>query len=537
MRARQPRVPRRARPGRATSSRTSRCRATTASRAARATCRRGTARRSSGSRSTSAGRRVRRRRAVLRAACGEDVAKWDALVSPNAFSTAIFRRAFDYDGRDPRDGLSAQRPAELAAAAGERRERRARCARPRRTRRAPSCTRRPGATRGRSTSSSTSRRSARRFGDEPRAPPPPAPACAGAAARTCAGRRSTSPRIRDIRELYLAADVLVTDYSSAMFDFAVTRQADALLHVRPRRVPRRDARLLLRLRGRGARTAARDHGRGGRRARGPRRGRPRATRPPTTPSASASARSRTARRRARHRGVLRRAAGAPVELGEDPVRHRGPREALAQAPRGRPHPSALAVSGSASSSSAAASASGSVGSTTRPVTPSSTISGIAQRIGGDARQAVHHRLEEDDPERLVERRHHERRWRAGTSSTKASLARGGASIDPAGQRDARPAAATSIARRADDDELGLRALRSRTAGQARSSSRPPLRSKSRPTKRNRGGSHVRSPALGDLRKIACPRRPRTTFSGACPKSSMNVRRSHSLIVKITSVSS
>ena len=28
----------------------------------------------------------------------------------------------------------------------------------------------------------------------------------------------------DIRELYLAADVLVTDYSSAMFDFAVTRK-------------------------------------------------------------------------------------------------------------------------------------------------------------------------------------------------------------------------------------------------------------------------------------------------------------------------
>jgi CDP-glycerol glycerophosphotransferase len=29
---------------------------------------------------------------------------------------------------------------------------------------------------------------------------------------------------QDLRELYLAADVLVTDYSSSMFDFAVTRK-------------------------------------------------------------------------------------------------------------------------------------------------------------------------------------------------------------------------------------------------------------------------------------------------------------------------
>ena len=32
------------------------------------------------------------------------------------------------------------------------------------------------------------------------------------------------PAQQDIRELYLAADVLLTDYSSAMFDFAVTRK-------------------------------------------------------------------------------------------------------------------------------------------------------------------------------------------------------------------------------------------------------------------------------------------------------------------------
>ena len=52
-----------------------------------------------------------------------DVAKWDFLVSPNPFSTEIFRRAFRFDGRDPRDGLSAQRPAQLArrGASGARR--------------------------------------------------------------------------------------------------------------------------------------------------------------------------------------------------------------------------------------------------------------------------------------------------------------------------------------------------------------------------------------------------------------------------------
>ena len=36
------------------------------------------------------------------------------------------------------------------------------------------------------------------------------------------GACATSRCHPDIRELYLAADVLVTDYSSAMFDFAVT---------------------------------------------------------------------------------------------------------------------------------------------------------------------------------------------------------------------------------------------------------------------------------------------------------------------------
>ena len=35
----------------------------------------------------------------------------------------------------------------------------------------------------------------------------------------------------DVADLLLIADVLVTDYSSVMFDFAATEQADGLLHV------------------------------------------------------------------------------------------------------------------------------------------------------------------------------------------------------------------------------------------------------------------------------------------------------------------
>ena len=41
----------------------------------------------------------------------------------------------------------------------------------------------------------------------------------------------------NISELFLITDVLITDYSSVMFDFAVTGQADAVLHLRPGAVP------------------------------------------------------------------------------------------------------------------------------------------------------------------------------------------------------------------------------------------------------------------------------------------------------------
>ena len=41
----------------------------------------------------------------------------------------------------------------------------------------------------------------------------------------------------DIADLLLVTDVLVTDYSSVMFDFAVTGRPDRLLRVRPATLP------------------------------------------------------------------------------------------------------------------------------------------------------------------------------------------------------------------------------------------------------------------------------------------------------------
>ena len=61
----------------------------------------------------------------------------------------------------------------------------------------------------------------------------------------------------DINELMLVSDVLVTDYSSAIFEFALLRPADGLLRARLRGVRAR-ARLLLRLPDRRARPDLRD---------------------------------------------------------------------------------------------------------------------------------------------------------------------------------------------------------------------------------------------------------------------------------------
>jgi CDP-glycerol glycerophosphotransferase len=151
-----------------------------------------------------------------------DIGRWDALVSPNNFSTEIFRRAFDYDGEVletgyPRNDLL------LSPTAAERREA-ARAA--------------LGVPDGIcSVLYAPTWRDlwsfdlqldvetlARRLGDSHVLLLRPHPHSTGAWE---APRGSTVIDVSahpDIRELYLAADVLLTDYSSAMFDFAVTRK-------------------------------------------------------------------------------------------------------------------------------------------------------------------------------------------------------------------------------------------------------------------------------------------------------------------------
>lgn len=89
----------------------------------------------------------------------------------------------------------------------------------------------------------------------------------------------------DMADLLLIADVLVTDYSSTLFDFAGTGLADPVLRARPGALPRQSARFQPRPGGGGARPAAGHLGGAGhgpgpggrdrRRARGPLRGVPR----------------------------------------------------------------------------------------------------------------------------------------------------------------------------------------------------------------------------------------------------------------------
>ena len=344
------------------------------------TCRPGTARRSSGSRSTSAARRspaterffdrVRR-----------DVAKLGRARLAEPFSTEIFRRAFRYEGASSRPATRAT-TCWLAGSAGAARRPCAQSLGCRSDARGPlradlarlELVRPPARRRRRS--ADALRRRATRFLLRT------ASACAGAPSsdelrRSCdrrlrpPGHPRALPRRRRARDRLLVGDVRLRGHG----------QADALLHLRPRGVPRRDPRLLLRLRGRGARAAARrPPTRSSTRSRTSTRSTA-ATRRPTTPSSSASARSRTAAppSASSTRSSTSAAREAPVELGQDPVRNRAPGEPLATCLRRPAAPIRAAVSGSASSSSAEASASGSVGSTTRPVTPSSTISGIAQR--------------------------------------------------------------------------------------------------------------------------------------------------------------
>jgi CDP-glycerol glycerophosphotransferase len=148
-----------------------------------------------------------------------DVAKWDVLISPNRFSTDVFRRAFRYPGRIvetgyPRnDVLSSPEAGAIGSAV-------------RRRLGVPDA--------GQAVLYAPTWRDGRSFalkldlerlsgGDRfvlLRAHAHDQ--AAAAAAANGGGRVVNVSEYPDIRDLYLAADVLITDYSSTMFDFAVT---------------------------------------------------------------------------------------------------------------------------------------------------------------------------------------------------------------------------------------------------------------------------------------------------------------------------
>lgn len=150
-----------------------------------------------------------------------DVARWDALVSPNPFSTAIFRDAFRFDGAIletgyPRNDVLVS-PASGAIRDSVRRE----LGLPADARAilyAPTW---------RDTASFELELDLALVGERLgvgstillRVHPKLTSDLRGKSSRVI--DVSTHP---DIGELYLAADVLMTDYSSAMFDFAVTRK-------------------------------------------------------------------------------------------------------------------------------------------------------------------------------------------------------------------------------------------------------------------------------------------------------------------------
>jgi CDP-glycerol glycerophosphotransferase len=156
-----------------------------------------------------------------------EFAKWDYLVSQNAFSTEIFRRAFRFDGEILETGYPRNDVLSAPEAPALRREVRAALGIPDGMRAilyAPTWRDNLVDERGalRFSPALDIARMAERLGGDTvlllrlhRLLTPELGEGLGAFVRNV----SAHP---DIRDLYLAADVLVTDYSSAMFDFAVT---------------------------------------------------------------------------------------------------------------------------------------------------------------------------------------------------------------------------------------------------------------------------------------------------------------------------
>ena len=152
----------------------------------------------------------------------DDVTKWDALVSPNAFSTEIFRRAFGYEGPILETGYPRNDLLTSPSAEGRRAAVRSALGV------ADDVTAVLYAPTWRDTryfdlELDLVALGARFEGSHALLlrPHPHAPVALDDDQRSKVIDVSAHP---DIRELLLAADVLVTDYSSVMFDFAVTRK-------------------------------------------------------------------------------------------------------------------------------------------------------------------------------------------------------------------------------------------------------------------------------------------------------------------------
>ena len=151
-----------------------------------------------------------------------DVARWDTLVSPNPFSTQIFRRAFRYEGRILETGYPRNDLLSSPAAPARRQAIRGALGLADDTRAilyAPTWRDERSFELHLDTAALGPR-----LGDEYALllrTHPNAPVASGA---ELGDRTIDVSGEQDIRDLYLAADILLTDYSSAMFDFAITRK-------------------------------------------------------------------------------------------------------------------------------------------------------------------------------------------------------------------------------------------------------------------------------------------------------------------------
>ncbi len=151
-----------------------------------------------------------------------DVATWDALLSQNRFSTEVLRKAFEFGGEIHETGYphnDVLRRPEGEAVRRELRQRLGIADGVRAVLYAPTWRDTP--------TFSTELRFdalADALGDDHALLLRAHPLVASTVDLTGTPRVRDVSHHPDVRDLYLAADVLVTDYSSAMFDFAVTRK-------------------------------------------------------------------------------------------------------------------------------------------------------------------------------------------------------------------------------------------------------------------------------------------------------------------------